>query len=295
LIEMCAATLTEVDRDTDFPSSAETHDRALAHCIRLESLSHAHGYTPAVWLALSQLHTLRHVDLTPALPRLHSLGAFCYPHHAPPAVTMAGFFEDLLPRLRVFSFRGSWARKGAGAPSRTTTGATAVLVLEELNWDCASVDVEKGLQIGQGFIDAQPTMLHASSSMIADWLLAAAGLQCRLLARVRRLVVVSPNAPAELAEILAAAPELRHLCALDVRCCIHTSFLRGRWAADLVHHRLRSLQLMTSHCERFIPPPADCATRLQERHFPRLRAVQVCATVVVVDPDARRHRRSDLE
>jgi hypothetical protein len=192
---------------------------------------------------------------------------------------MAGFFEDLLPRLRVFSFFRNWSRKGLATPSRITTGAGRALVLEQLEWDCWTADAQTERLIGRGFIDAQPTMLRASSSMIADWLLAAAALQCRLLARVRRLVVVSPKAPADLVEILAAAPELRHLSALGVRCCIHTFFLRGRWAADLVHRRLRSLQLMTSHCERFIPPPADCATRLQKLHIPRLRVVQVCGNV----------------
>jgi hypothetical protein len=216
---------------------AAAHDRALARCLRLESLSHAHGYTPAVWLALSQLHTLRHVDLSrlplsaiaASLPRLHSLDAFDCPDEVPPDA-MEGFFEGLLPRLRVFSFHGNWARKG-GSPSRTTTGAApAGFVLQELNRDCLTVDAET-------------------------------------------------------------------LSAQDVRGGAHAFFLAGPWAAGLAHRRLRSLQFELSRVadQWYDPPPADCATRLQQLHFPRLRVVQVGENVFAVDPDARRRSRSDPE
>jgi hypothetical protein len=39
------------------------HPPVLARCTRLEVLTEASLYTPAVWLGLSQLHTLRDVDL----------------------------------------------------------------------------------------------------------------------------------------------------------------------------------------------------------------------------------------
>jgi hypothetical protein len=299
VVEMCAATLTELD--CTFPrASAEAHDRALARCLRLESLSHVHGYTPAVWLALSQLHTLRHVDLTrvslaaiaASLPRLHSLDAFYRPFsnpYDPPSAVMAGFFEDLLPRLRVFSFYGNWAQNGV----TTTAGAARALVLEQLKWDCSTADAETGLPIGQGFIGAQPTMLRASSSMIADWLLAAAGPQCRLLAHVRRLIVISPKTVAELTEILTAAPQLRHLSVTDVRGGIYAFFLERPWeATGLVHRRLRSLQFESSQhtAERSHAPSAYCATQLQQLFFPRLRVLQVGIDVLVVE---RRRSRSE--
>jgi hypothetical protein len=73
-------------------------------------------YAPSVWLQLSQLHTLRGVDLSVvsiaaiavALPRLHTLVAFAFT--VVPDAAVAGFAENLLPRLHVFQYVGRWSQ-----------------------------------------------------------------------------------------------------------------------------------------------------------------------------------------
>jgi hypothetical protein len=82
-IEPHTASLLEIDC---FPQKSSSNDRLLARCTRLESLTYANRYEPNAWLGLSQLHTLRGVDLcvvsvatiAAALPRLHTLDAYLF-------------------------------------------------------------------------------------------------------------------------------------------------------------------------------------------------------------------------
>jgi hypothetical protein len=88
VIERCAGTVTELKGPLPgqllSASNSWGHPSVLARCTRLEVLTDVSSYTPAVWLALSQLHTLRHVSfhqvsaaaIAVALPRLHTLTAY---------------------------------------------------------------------------------------------------------------------------------------------------------------------------------------------------------------------------
>jgi hypothetical protein len=114
LIGPYAANLVELQ--CPLRQQCDAADNLLACCIRLESLTYALHYAPSAWLHLSQLHTLRGVDLAvvsmsaiaAALPRLHTLSVFAFRAEAKAAV--AGFFDDLLPRLQVLEYLGLWPR-----------------------------------------------------------------------------------------------------------------------------------------------------------------------------------------
>jgi hypothetical protein len=139
IIESCAATLTELKGYLPgrvlCASDGSGRPPVLACCTRLEILIFAYLYTPAVWLGLSQLHTLRGVDLgqvstaaiAAALPRLHTLTMYSNDELVS-VDSVAGFFTDLLPRLRLFHFFGMWPREAA------TAAAAPLPQLEELEW-----------------------------------------------------------------------------------------------------------------------------------------------------------------
>jgi hypothetical protein len=140
----------------------------LARCTQLEVLNHVLEYTPAVWLGLSQLHTLHDVDLTKvsiaaiaaALPRLHSVIAHRYiDRGANDSAAVAGFFTDLLPRLRVFRFCGNWSM----AIDEAVAPAAPLPLLEELEW-CDDDDQPTLLH---GFLGARPMMLSAPYELVA--------------------------------------------------------------------------------------------------------------------------------
>jgi hypothetical protein len=105
LIERYAANMTELN--CPLQRRCDAADKALARCNRLGSLMNARYYAASAWLQLSQLHTLRGVDLSVvsmatiavALPRLHTLSVFAYPPGVS-AAAVAGSCEDLLPRLQ---------------------------------------------------------------------------------------------------------------------------------------------------------------------------------------------------
>jgi hypothetical protein len=164
LIERCAGTLTEVRRFLLWPE----HQPALAQCMRLEVLTRASGNSDqhVLWLGLSQLHTLCDVSmreisfaaLAAALPRLHTLDACYFRMDESAAPGPVDGFEDLLPRLRVFRFRGLWPEDecdAAAAPPRLP-------LLQELVWSPSCHRVAP-----HAFLGAQPTVLHAPYQLIA--------------------------------------------------------------------------------------------------------------------------------
>jgi hypothetical protein len=244
-------------------------NQALATCTRLETLAYASNFAPSAWLGLSQLHTLRGVDLhrvsigaiAAALPRLHTLEVDSeQPKTTPPASAVAGFFDCLLPRLRVFHFSGSWP---ADDPTIVESSRPLPL-LHELSWKCDDVV--------SGFSNAQPATLCAPfPTMIAHWLpptdvtVSEQPARCPL-ARVRHLRLFShvPSAP-EMASVLRAAPELRRLDA-------GLLFRYGLdWADDpafdgLIHPRLRSIRV--NGPDSLSDAEFDL---LRQRHFPRLQ------------------------
>jgi hypothetical protein len=219
IIERCAATVTELQGPLDGDLLCKSHHwghvSVLARCTRLEVLTRVCDYAPAVWLGLSHLHTLRGVDLSQvsvaaiaaALPRLHTLTVSAFLRF--PSASAAGFFTDLLPRLRVFHFRGTkWPLpKAEKSAALTSSPASPQLQLEELVWD----EHHPQPTVFRGFRGARPTVLHASSDLIVECLPGSGVPLSGLLIRVSELHVLQGKAfdLSDIAQALRAAPELR--------------------------------------------------------------------------------------
>jgi hypothetical protein len=265
-VERCAATLTELDCFLIVKSDAA--DRALARCTRLECLSSAALYAPSSWLGLSQLHTLRGVDLyvvsmstiAAALPRLHTLDA-TLDTRDPPLAAVTGFFEDLLPRLQVFNFFGSWPQDAETNGRTDSPPLCALPVLQELVWECSSTE----RQVLRAFMGARPSKLHTSHTMIASWVTTDDDSHARVeevnakpLARVRDLCLYGPGGsdPSDVARILRAAPQLRKFAVIDgLRGSTSWYTLTGPpdpAFVGRVHPRLRSV-LIESEAETPLP------------------------------------------
>jgi hypothetical protein len=307
IIERCAATVTELKGHLpmDLLCESECVERppVLARCTRLELLSGASGCTPAVWLGLSQLHTLHDVDLSlvstaavaAALPRLHTLTT----HSRTPLSVdgVAGFFTDLLPQLRVFHFRGSW-------PVESAPSAVAPLpLLEELLWEECSPQCSPSMHFSlpTAFFGARPIVLQIVYDAIAACLTGRGGapgeLTCSLLARVRTLRLSAFMSPSvsDVAQVLRAAPQLRTFrCSGgprgDTRWLTASTAPLNPAFVDLVHPRLRHFSWVTVGRET-LSPDDGCASRLRRTCFPRLREVKVGRKTFSVTPDdTGRHR-----
>jgi hypothetical protein len=213
-LERHASTLKELECPAFSPSAACL--QAVAGCTQLESLTYARRFAPSAWLDLTHLHTLSSivvVDLNAvsvaaiasALPRLRILRVSMTRRATPPAAAVAGFFECLLPRLRVFHYFGPWPKDDPAI----TEPSRSLPLLRELLWDCTDF-------VG-GFDEARPTMLGAPcSKVIASWLHVSHtshGTYDRTpLACVRDLrSYASLPDPTDVVRMLRAAPELRKL------------------------------------------------------------------------------------
>jgi hypothetical protein len=283
IIERYAATLTEVD----CVSIGEKADSALARCQRLESLSTAWVFTPTAWLGLSQLHTLRGVRLNDvpvavivaALPRLHTLHASNDIRGRSSAV--AGFFDDLLPRLRSFHFEGWWPEDAHDAPPQSLAPLPSLQDFHWLDHDTGSMDTMHRA-LPRGFMGAHPVSLDVFGPAITEWLTtiesarpgwAASGPFTRV--RELSITVWTLEAP-DLARLLHSAPQLRRLT-IDIFDLVEEAPLwltAGEPIADpafvgLVHTRLRHLVVSCDQDGEFDDGAA--AVVLQQRHFPRLR------------------------
>jgi hypothetical protein len=284
-IERHGAALTELD--CKFWSQNDAADRALAWCARLESLTNAEYYNAKVWLGLTHLHTLCGVDLgvvsaaaiAAALPRLHTLSAFIPENSVSPVphTAVAGFFEDLVPRLRVLHFRGVWPNND---PAPLAIVPKPLPLLQELSFCCFS-----GISVENAFIRAQPLMLIMPHAAVTNMLRAASLMPGEAthqpLARVRDLRLVPgfygggiPPNPSDVARLLRAAPQLRNF---------NGSSLEGGfdWLDDpaftgLVHPWLRSVRVLTETCHA--DPPLDWAVQLRRLHFPRLQQLIINST-----------------
>jgi hypothetical protein len=291
IIDRCAATLTELKG----PVSRLWRDRSgrplvLARCTRLEVLTCARDYA-ATWLGLSQLHTLREVDLNQvstaaiaaALPRLHTLTAY---GSFSGVDRVAGFFTDLLPRLRVFHFMGWWPEKAITSP------VAPLPVLEELVWINHNTDV--WIPLPTAFLGARPIVLRAPYELIAKSLPGRSGAPGEpasgFLARVcdLRLVADTSVSVYDVAELLRAAPRLRTFgCSFDL--CgdmrwltepmrpFHPAFV------GLIHPRLRYFHVHTR-----VSATGDdaCVSRLRGTCFPQLRGLKLIEATFFVTPDA---------
>jgi hypothetical protein len=286
IIERCASTVTELKGPLPgrLLCRADGSDQppVLARCTRLEVLTEASRYAPAIWLGLSHLHTLRDVDLgkvstaaiAAALPRLHTLGAYRLGSAENGLSAVHGFFANLLPRLRVFQFEGNWPVKAIAEP-------TPLPLLEELVWSpsCDGVAL-------RAFLGARPTVLRAPDDLIAECLPGRGGalgdVEGGLLMRVRdvEIFVYTPflSVCDMTAEVLRAAPRLRRFRADfrltgDISWVTTTVVPLHRAFVGLVHPRLR--------CFVVWGPPGrpsrdeGGARRLRRTCFPRLRQLTV--------------------
>jgi hypothetical protein len=233
------------------------------------------------------LHTLRDVDLrqvstaaiAAALPHLHTLDASSDSKTLAAAVD--GFFEDLLPRLRVFRFRGCWPARGRVLTLKSPPPVH--LPLQELVWH--SQDVEPSLM--RGFKGATPSVLHVPYHMVSACSLNGddTDARCELLTRVRDLSLRCLLNPSQAISALRAAPQLRKFAAPDLigdffwQACDEPSL--PRWLEGLAHRRLRSIDLEYGRVE----PPEDCVTRLQQLLFPRLESVFIRGTLYETELD----------
>jgi hypothetical protein len=289
LLQRHSSTITELD--AKYPTKMLlTAASALARCTRLESLTDASCYTPAAWLGLSQLHTLRGVDLSKvptaaiaaALPRLHTLKA--HSHSEEPA-QVAGFFTDLLPRLRVFDFQGRWPE----AQELPASTVAPLPLLQELVWNAS-----RGVAPRE-FLGAQPTVLHVPHKLISQCGLGAVDEATSFLARVSDLrisapVVVDALDPADVARVLRAGLQLKKFHTA------HSVHPAASWLAPtapphpafegLVHPRLREFGIRTSHAEitQGTSPGAEWAAHLRRRHFPRLRELSIGDKACFITP-----------
>jgi hypothetical protein len=207
IVRHCAGTLKELDCRLTVIND-EWND-ALARCTQLELLGSAVPFEPAAWLGLSHLHTLLGVDLTAvsvaaiaaALPQLHTFGITSDFRSRVTAASVAGFFETLLPRLRVFRVCGKWPVDDA---TPTAAASAPLPLLQELVWNSIRVSVV------DGFEGAQPVVLWAPNRSIVKFLAASQGACCGLLSRVCDLQLYGDALqPSVVAEVLRAAPELR--------------------------------------------------------------------------------------
>jgi hypothetical protein len=304
LIERCAATLTELKGFLPGGLLCEPdssgHPPVLARCTRLEVLIDASRYTPAVWLGLSQLHTLHDVDLSKvsipaiaaALPRLHTLKAYRY-QSSTDSASVSGFFTDLLPRLRVFHFQGGW-------PAAVSESAIVPLpLLEELVWD----EQFPKPTVLCGFLGARPTVLHVPCELINECLTSSGGVPgdprsglltraCDLRVRDRQSFETFQAGSVfdlfDIARVFRAAPRLRAF-AVDPNLHGDMSWLTASIApphpafVGLVHPRLQHLSVnmfdsAVSSCED------GCALRLRQTCFPRLRELEVNRKMFFVEP-----------
>jgi hypothetical protein len=280
LLERHSSTVTELD--AKFPEKMpEEVSSALACCRRLEILTGAYAHDSAVWLGLSQLHTLRglrlhHVsvaDIAAALPKLHTLEAFGLCTAAEAAV----FFTDLLPRLRVFQFEGDWW----GVQQQPSSVAIAPLpLLEELVW--IITDQPENV-VPCEFFGAQPTVLHAPYALISRCWLGDVDEATSFLARVSDLRIVAPADadpldPADVARVLRAVPQLKkfltaHSVRGDASWLMPTAPTHPAFEG-LVHPRLREFR---AEAEDETSQDAEWVEHLRQGHFPRLRELDVGA------------------
>jgi hypothetical protein len=307
LIERHAATMTTLD--CRMWGESDVAERALARCTRLQSLSWTRFYAPTSWLQCAQLHTLRGVDLgqvsvatiAAALPRLHTFTAVIRADDVP-AEVVAGFFDDLLPRLRVFHFSGRWpsSRSRQDATGIVEHGQPPLPRLQELVWQCPLSHNE----VARRFIGAQPVTLDTSHKTVADWLSdanAGGGERASVdgmaagggpLARVRDLRVagVGRSDTSDVARMLRAAPHLRRMEIIGFRgtpfwdTTVDTPSDDPFAATRPTHGRIQSILIKPTGGPTRVSNAADTVTRLREQqHFPCLReliipAVQCCGS-----------------
>jgi hypothetical protein len=298
LLGRYAANITELD--CPLQRRRDAADNVLARCNRLESLTCACHYAPSAWLQLSQLHTLRGVNLSlvstaaiaAALPRLHTLGVVAL-RPCIPAAAVAGFFEDLLPRLQVFQYVGWWPQNLLSQDAELTCAPPPLPHL----WNLTLRGFSDHPPPWTLFMGARPLDLCTDAVMIQRWLpaedddgdvAAAGGAVFFPLASVRTLEIASfsPTAfsPTSVARLLRAAPHLETLTVCAAGDHVHSSWVADATLGDFVHWKLRHLRLYGLRHSATPPLSSDTLVQLRLRHFPRLKGVAVDGCDYFVTP-----------
>jgi hypothetical protein len=202
-----------------------------------------------------------------------------------PSEAVAGFCEDLLPRLQVFQYVGPWPQNldsddAADAPSSCTPLPLQLPNLRTLNLQGCGDDPPPWVW----FMGAQPLELCTDDVMIRRWLppedavARPTGAACSPLASVRSLVIIPWSSTAftlsDGARLLRAAP---HLETLTVAAASPVDF-EPSWLAHpafdgLMHSKLRHVCIYGFKLRR--PLSSDFVPRLRQRHFPRLKEAAI--------------------
>jgi hypothetical protein len=276
VIQRCAASLTELEcHQIGYVAT----DSVLPRCTQLESLSlhNWNGCPPAAWLGLSQLHTLRGVNLcdvpavaiAAALPRLHTLHL---KHDRGITFSVSAFYDELLPRLRSFHLDGLWRKT-----DEETADVLPLPLLEDLNWSGWSAHLPRQLK------GARPSTLNTFDVDLIEWSQAfvdAGPTAAPPLVRVRALTLRLGGTPPEaafMAGLLRQAPQLRQLAfyvqsRAHARWVLSEEFTSEPAFAGLVH--LRHVAISSEH-PLCLPVPDGYGVRLRQRHFPNLRRLTV--------------------
>jgi hypothetical protein len=157
-----------------------------------------------------------------------------------------------------------------------------------------------GIPLPTAFFGARPTVLRASYELVAESLPTGGGAPGEpasgFLSRVCELYLDTSATVSDVARVLRAAPRLRTFsCTCDLRG--ETSWLtRSTDSLDpafvgLIHPRL---QCLNAHVRVSASCDDDCASRLRQTCFPRLRELKLIDAKFFVTPDATgRHQMPD--
>jgi hypothetical protein len=221
-----------------------------------------------------------------ALPRLHTLDVFTF--QVVEAAAVAGFFEDLLPRLQDFECGGLWPQDPTSQYSTSSSPPPPLPHLRTLE-----IYNNHGPPWAR-FTGARPLELRADNVTIERWLapLGDGGgvMADSPLASVRTLFVLARGStngvltPMDVARILRASPNLETL-SVSTDAAIDASWLAqsahpafGR----LVHSKLRRIRCYGEGFSTILRPDVK---RLRRRpHFPRLKWINFCGRDCFVTP-----------
>jgi hypothetical protein len=198
-----------------------------------------------------------------------------------PVAAVAGFFDDLLPRLQVLQYIGLWPQD---LQSKDAASLSTPLPLPHLR-TLKLKGFGSHAPPWTWFMGARPLDLCTDDTMIERWLppedgdgdAAAAANRAVFcpLASVRTLQV-SVRAPilltpTNVARLLRAAPHLEMLIVYAYGVDVDDFWLSNPAFCDLVHLRLRHIRV--SGLSFTTLRTSDCIRRLRQRHFPRLKGV----------------------
>jgi hypothetical protein len=198
---------------------------------------------------------------------------------------LAGFFEDLLPRLQELEYTGLCPKK---LHSQAAASSSTPLPLPHLR-TLTIRGFASHPPPWTWFMGGRPLNLCADDAMIERWLPPEGGgdadAACCPLASVRvldisarsRTVFTAPN----VARLLRAAPQLETLIVLASGVKADASWLTHPASVELVHRKLRRI-----HFAGLTLPAlsSDCLARLRERHFPRLQFVAIDGRLYFAPP-----------